>query len=103
MQCVYIGMQSQQNRHTTQSVATIFLIVMTPTSEHAVTVLISRQVKQGCEAEFELGAKVTKAEHLGRSDLPRDWGVRIGDTETADRFKALAFAHAARSKVSFHK
>lgn len=26
---------------------------MTPISEHAVTVLISRQVKQGCEAEFE--------------------------------------------------
>lgn len=44
---------------------------MTSTSEHAVTVLISRQVKQGCEVEFErvmdqiIAVAATFEGHLG--------------------------------------
>lgn len=44
---------------------------MTSTSEHAITVLISRQVKQGCEAEFErvmqqiIAVAATFKGHLG--------------------------------------
>jgi antibiotic biosynthesis monooxygenase (ABM) superfamily enzyme len=44
---------------------------MTTSSEHAVTVLISRQVKQGCAADFErvmekiIGVSATFKGHLG--------------------------------------
>lgn len=44
---------------------------MTSTSEHAVTVLISRQVKQGCETDFErvmaqiIAVAATFKGHLG--------------------------------------
>jgi hypothetical protein len=75
---------------------------MIPTSEHAVTVLISRQVKQGCEAEFErvmlqiIAVAATFTGHLG-AQL-----VRPGDEqEVADSLYhvVLAFDNEANLKT----
>lgn len=73
---------------------------MTPTAEHAVTVLISRQVKPGCEAEFEcvmqqiIAVAATFKGHLG-AQL-----VRPGDEqEVADSLYHVVLAFDSESNL----
>lgn len=73
---------------------------MTSTSEHAVTVLISRQVKQGCETEFErvmlqiIAVAATFKGHLG-AQL-----VRPGDEqEVADSLYHVVLAFDSESNL----